>query len=134
LSIGWRIGVLSFQKVTSPRCRPARRLPADRRPATPAQAPFDTLLADKGCSSEDFRQACRERGTQPIISQSRTAGIKGLGKLRDVVEQTFALLHQFRRLAVRWERRLDTHDGLVGLAWAMICWCCLIEWTEQRSY
>lgn len=40
--------------------------------------------------------------------------MKGLGKLRYVVEQTFALLHQFRRLAVRWERRLDIHDGFVS--------------------
>ena len=56
-----------------------------------------------------------------------------LGKLRYVVEQTFALLHQFRRLAVRWERRLDIHDGLVSLACALICWRRLIKWTDQRS-
>jgi hypothetical protein len=56
---------------------------------------FATLLADKDYSSEAFRQACRERGTEPIISRSKTPGIKGLGKLRYVVEQTFALLHQF---------------------------------------
>ena len=57
----------------------------------------------------------------------------GLGKFGYVVEQTFALLHQLRRLAVRWERRLDIHDGLVSLACAMICWCRLIKWTDQRS-
>nr|WP_255645573.1 hypothetical protein [Actinoplanes polyasparticus] len=28
--------------------------------------------------------------------------MKALGKLRYVVEQTFALLHQFRRVATRW--------------------------------
>ncbi|MCX4804634.1 hypothetical protein OG594_23940 [Streptomyces sp. NBC_01214] len=31
-----------------------------------------------------------------------------MGKLRYVVEQTFALLHQFKRLAVRWERRVGS--------------------------
>jgi hypothetical protein len=36
------------------------------------------------------------------------------------VEETFALLHQFRRLAVRLERHLDLHDGLVSLACALI--------------
>jgi transposase len=88
---------------------------------------FDALLADKAYSSEAFRQACRDRGTEPIIPKPRTRGIKGLGKLRYVVEQTFALLHQFRRLAVRWERRLDIHDSLVSLACALICWRRLIN-------
>jgi len=41
--------------------------------------------------------------------------IKGLGKLRYMVEQTFALLHQFKRRAVRWERRLELHDTFLSL-------------------
>lgn len=45
-------------------------------------------------------------------------GIEGLCELRYVVEETFALLHQFRRLAVRRERRLEIYDGLVDLACA----------------
>ncbi|MBG0568420.1 hypothetical protein I4J89_44050 [Actinoplanes sp. NEAU-A11] len=41
-----------------------------------------------------------ERGTKPIILKCKTSGVKGPGdKLRYVVEQTFALLHQFRRTA-----------------------------------
>jgi transposase len=94
---------------------------------------FDTLLADKGYDSEAFRRECRDRGTEPIIPKRKSTGVKGLGNLRYVVEQTFALLHQFRRLAVRWERRLDIHDGLVTLACALICWRRLINWTAQRS-
>jgi transposase len=94
---------------------------------------FQALLADKGYDSDAFRQACRERGTEPIIPKRKTTGVKGLGKLRYVVEQTFALLHQFRRLAVRWERYLDIHDGLVSLACALICWRRLINWTDPRS-
>jgi len=58
----------------------------------------------------------------PVISRRGEPDIGGLGKLRYVVEQTFALLHQFKRLAVRWERRLDLHDSLVSLACALICW------------
>jgi transposase len=102
-----------YQPIAGRRGRPRRR--------------FETLLADKAYSSEAFRQACRERSTEPIIPKPKTPGIKGLGKLRYVVEQTFALLHQFRRLAVRWERRLDIHDGFVSLACAMICWHRLIK-------
>ncbi|MBZ6478180.1 hypothetical protein K9U14_33485, partial [Streptomyces griseocarneus] len=40
-------------------------------------------------------------------------GERSLGRL---------LLHQFKRLAVRWERRLDLHDALVPLACGLICW------------
>lgn len=41
-----------------------------------------------------------------------------MGKLRYVVEQTFALLHQFKRLTVRWERRTERHidhDATLGI-------------------
>ncbi|MFI6079115.1 transposase [Actinoplanes sp. NPDC051343] len=94
---------------------------------------FDVPLADTGYDSEAFRQACRERGMQPIIPRRKTSRIKGLGKLRYVLEQTIALLHQFRRLAIRWERRLDIHDGLVSLACALICCRRLIQSGQQRS-
>ena len=102
--------------------------PIAGRPGRPRRR-FDVLLADKAYSSEAFRQACRERGPGPLLAQPQTPPNKGLGKLRYVVEQTIALLHQFRRIAVRWERRLDIHDGLVSLACAMICWRRLIKWT-----
>ncbi|MEU9706863.1 IS5/IS1182 family transposase, partial [Streptomyces sp. NPDC047981] len=48
--------------------------------------------------------------------------IEGLGKLRYVVEPTFALLHQFKRLAVRRERHTELHDAFVSLACSLICW------------
>ena len=53
----------------------------------------------------------------PDISRKGAPNIKGLGKLCYVVEQTFALLHQLRRLCVRRESRTELHDGLrlVGL-------------------
>ncbi|CAL9571020.1 hypothetical protein SUDANB43_04806 [Streptomyces sp. enrichment culture] len=57
-----------------------------------------------------------------MISRKGAPNIKGLGKLRYVVEQTFSLLHHFKRLAGRWERRLDLHDALVSLACGLICW------------
>ncbi|WP_221360401.1 hypothetical protein [Streptomyces beigongshangae] len=42
--------------------------------------------------------------------------------VRHVVEQTFALLHQFKRLAVRWEHRPELYDAFVSLACSLICW------------
>ncbi|MFD6799384.1 hypothetical protein [Streptomyces cyaneofuscatus] len=33
-----------------------------------------------------------------------------------------ALLHHFKRLAVRWERRTELHDAFVSLACSLICW------------
>jgi hypothetical protein len=47
-----------------------------------------------------------------------------LGRLRYVVEQTFA---QFR-----WERQLDIHDDFVRLACVLICWRRLINRTRQK--
>ncbi|MFD4351487.1 hypothetical protein ACFWPX_02960 [Nocardia sp. NPDC058518] len=39
-----------------------------------------------------------------------------------IVQQTLALLHQYRRLVVRWERRTYIHQGFLALAAALICW------------
>ncbi|MFD7291544.1 transposase [Streptomyces sp. NPDC059863] len=62
----------------------------------------------------------RSRTITPVISQKGAPNIKGLGKHRYVVEQTFSLLHQFKRLAVRWERRLELHQAFASLACSLI--------------
>jgi transposase len=91
----------------------SRRSPIAGRRGRPRRR-FDVLLADKGYDSRTIRAACRRRGTTPIVPTRRSKGIKSLGKLRYLIEQTIALLHQFRRLAIRWERRLDLHASLVS--------------------
>jgi transposase len=45
----------------------------------------------------------------------------GLGRLRWVVERTFAWLHAFKRLRIRTERRPDTHQAMLSLACSVIC-------------
>lgn len=45
-----------------------------------------------------------------MVSRKGAPNTKGLGKLRYVVDQTFALFHRSTRLAVRWERRTELHD------------------------
>lgn len=44
---------------------------------------------------------------------------------RWVVERSIAWLHNFRRLAVRYERRHDIHQALLTLGTILICWNCL---------
>ncbi|MFF4140746.1 hypothetical protein ACFY0A_04995 [Streptomyces sp. NPDC001698] len=68
----------------------------------------------------------------PVISRKGAPNIKGLGTLRYVVEQTFALLHQFKRLTVRWERRTELHDAFVSLACSLICWRRLKKARQHR--
>ncbi|MBL1108751.1 IS5 family transposase [Streptomyces sp. 5-8] len=95
--------------------------PVAGKPGRPRKRP-DALLGDKGYDSNPKRRELRRRRILPVISRKGSPNIKGLGKLRYVIEQTFSLLHHFKRLAVRWERRLDLHDALVSLACGLICW------------
>jgi IS5 family transposase len=95
--------------------------PVAGRRGRPRKHP-DALLGDKGYDSNPNRRELRNRRILPVISRKGGPNIAGLGKLRYVVEQTFALLHQFKRLAIRWERRLDLHQALVSLACGLICW------------
>ncbi|WP_330323293.1 IS5 family transposase [Streptomyces anulatus] len=95
--------------------------PVAGRPGRPRRRP-DALLGDKGYDSNPNRDALRKQRILPVISRKGCPNIKGMGKLRYVVEQTFALLHHFKRLAVRWERRTELHDAFVSLACSLICW------------
>ncbi len=45
-----------------------------------------------------------------------------MGVHRCVAGQSFALLHWFRRLRIRWEIRDDIHEAFLGLACAIIYW------------
>ncbi|MFI8435204.1 IS5 family transposase [Streptomyces sp. NPDC079020] len=82
----------------------------------------ETLLGDKAYGSRAVRGELRTRRILPVISHRGAPNIKGLGKLRYVVEQTFALLHQFKCLAVRWEHRPELHDVFRSLACSPNCW------------
>ncbi|WP_217231546.1 transposase [Streptomyces anulatus] len=101
------------------------------RPGRPRRWP-EALLGDKGYDSNPNRDALRERRILPVISRKGSPNIKSIGKLRYVVEQTFALLHQFKRLAVRWERRTELHDAFIALACSLICYRRLKKPTHDR--
>ncbi|MFF2383297.1 hypothetical protein [Streptomyces sp. NPDC058108] len=65
---------------------------------------------------------CASAGTCRSSPARAPPNIKGLSKLRYVVEQTVALIHQFKRLALRWERRTELHDAFFSLACGLNCW------------
>ncbi|MFF4189615.1 IS5 family transposase [Nonomuraea sp. NPDC001831] len=87
----------------------------------PRQRP-DVVLADRGYDHDKYRCLVRELQTRLLIARRGTAHGSGLGKQRWVVEQTFALLHAFRRLRIRWEVRADIHEAFLKLACVLICW------------
>ena len=78
-------------------------------PGRPCQDRVQTPLAD-----------LRQRGITGYIPRRGTRDKVTAGHW--IVEQTFALLHQYRRLAIRWERRIDIHYGFLNLGAALICW------------
>ena len=82
----------------------------------------DAILADKGYDSRRFRESLQAKGIMPVIPKRGTSGIIGLGKIRWVVERTISWLHQYKRLALRWEHHTDLHNGLVSLACSLICY------------
>ena len=88
---------------------------------------FDTLYADRGYDCDADRDALREVGIVPCIARRNTEHGSGLGRYRWVVERTLSWLHQFRRLRIRFERRVDIHEAFLMLGCIMICHRMLIN-------
>lgn len=95
---------------------PALRPNAGNRP--------DAVLADRGYDAEHLRQSLRERGIHARIVKRRRPG---QGRSRDpqvpqrwTIERTNAWLHNYRRIAIRWERRPELYLALVQLACSLI--------------
>lgn len=87
----------------------------------------ERVIADRGYDHDTYRRQLRKRGIKADIARRKTDHGSGLGRCRWVVERTFAWLHQFKRLLVRYERRADMHVAFLGLA------CCLVCWRRLRS-
>ncbi len=79
------------------------------------------LHADKGYDHRRCRRECRARGIVPRIARRGIDSSERLGRHRWKVERTLAWLAQFRRLAVRHDRRADVHLALTTLGIAVIC-------------
>ncbi|WP_438817677.1 IS5 family transposase [Streptomyces finlayi] len=79
------------------------------------------LFADRGYDFDKYRRLVWKRGIKPLFARRGVPHGSGLGKTRWVVERTFAWLHQFKRLRIRYEIRADLHLGLLQLACSIIC-------------
>jgi transposase len=87
------------------------------------------VTADRGYDHNTYRRQLRQRGIKPEIARRRTEHGSGLGRVRWVVERTFAWLHQLKRLLVRYDRRADIHEALLALGCCLVCFRRL-----QRSF
>lgn len=85
------------------------------------------LFADRGYDFDKYRRLVRARGITPKIARRGTPHGSGLGKTRWVVERTFACLHQFKRLRIRYEIHAKLHLALLQLA----CKHHLLETTQN---
>jgi len=95
--------------------------PIAGKPGAPLRKP-EEVMGDRGYDSEAHRMELSGRGVATAIARRREEHGSGLGIFRYVVEQTLALLHQFRRLRTRFDKRSDIHEAFVTLGCAMICW------------
>ncbi len=100
--------------------------PVRGRVGHPRRKP-DSLFADRGYDHDIYRDQVRACGIVAAIARRGTLHGTGLGANRWVVERSFAWLHGFRRLRIRWERRAGIHEAFLKLA------CCLITHRQLRA-
>jgi transposase len=81
----------------------------------------DEIVADRGYDFDKYRRLLRARGIRPVIARRSSDHGSGLGNVRWVVERSFAHLHQFKRLLVRYERRAEMHEAMLALGCCLLC-------------
>ncbi len=79
------------------------------------------LHADKGYDYRRCRDACVARGIKHRIARKGIESTTHLGQHRWIVERTLAWLARYRRLTIRYERRVAMHRAFLHLACALIC-------------
>jgi transposase len=87
----------------------------------------DKLSADRGYDSNALRLELLERHITPEIANRYHGHGSGLGRVRWVIERTFAWLHHFKRLLVRYDRRHEIHEAFLAIA------CCLVCFRRLRN-
>lgn len=78
------------------------------------------MHADKGYDHAFCRILLQLRHIIPRIARRGIESRAKLGRYRWVVERTLAWIHQFRRLAIRHERRADMHRALLTLGASLV--------------
>jgi transposase len=87
----------------------------------------ERVTADRAYDYPSRRRELRLRGITAEIARRNSEHGSGLGRYRWVVERTFAWLHQFKRLLVRYDRRADIHQAFLALG------CCLVCYRRLRN-
>ena len=95
--------------------------PIRGKPGAPLRKPQE-VMGDRAYHDEKRRAELSGRGIATAIARRGDLHGSGFGVLRYVVEQTVALLHQFRRLRTRFEKRADIHEAFLSLGCSVICW------------
>jgi transposase len=95
--------------------------PVRGKAGAPLRKPQE-VMGDRAYHDEKRRMTLSGRGIGTAIARRGEGHGSGLGILRYVVEQTVALLHQFRRLRTRFDRRADVHEAFMKIGCAIICW------------
>lgn len=84
------------------------------------------LCGDLGYDSEPHRQRLRRRGYELHIKSrgEEIAAKRGQGKRarRWVVERAASWLNRYRRILVRWEKKVANYLGLIHLVCAHVLW------------
>ena len=102
-------------------------IPVDR-PEPTAERPQGMCL-DKGYDYDDTRDLVREFGFTAHVRArgeeaqelKREAGYKAR---RWVVERTHSWMNRFRRILIRWEKKVENYFGLLHLVCAWITYRC----------
>ncbi len=86
-----------------------------------ALPPASTLIADRGYDSNGFREALLEKGIEPCIPSSRSRKVliphdKALYRQRHKIENMFARLKDWRRIATRYDRCAHTFFSAICIA------------------
>lgn len=85
----------------------------------------DLLIGDRGYDSNRFRGGLTERGIKPCIppTKNRKQAVeydKALNRQRHKVENMFAKLKDWRRIAMRYDRCAHTFFSAICIAAAVI--------------
>ena len=87
--------------------------------------PAKTLIGDRGYDSNRFRKSLAEKGIEPCIppTKNRKEQIeydKALYKQRHRIENMFAKLKDWRRIATRYDKLAANFLGFIKLASIML--------------
>ena len=92
-----------------------------------ALPPAGELVADRGYDSDRFRAALEERGIRPCIPSQRNRKHprpydRDVYRHRHRIENMFARLKDWRRIATRYDRCADLFQAAVVFAATVIFW------------